>query len=584
MSWSISKCIQILSNIAIVLVISLGQMAAIPGEIDKKIEKEADNYFKQERYASALKLYLNLEKHAPNSVDIKYRIGVCYIHEARDKQRAINYLEEVKSLDPKAKDIEYYLGRAYHKSYNFKQATRHFNTVLEGKASDKIEKDSERHLKYCQNGKLLIKFPLDVKIKNLGKPINTSGSEYVPVISMDQSMMLYTYKGEKSIGGLRDEYGNPDPKGTYSEDIYLSYKVGDSWIKPEKNKMFYATVFSKTVQEGINSSGHDASIALSVDGQQLFVYKDTEVGSGDIYISERDGVAWTYPIKLNININSDHWEGSASLSADEQTLFFSSERPGGLGGKDIYMSVKREDGIWGEAVNLGPNINTAEDDDAPFIHADNKTLYFSSKGHNSMGGYDIFYVKMDELKGKWGKPQNIGYPINTTADDIYYVVTGDGNTGYFSSSRVGGYGQQDIYAVALKKIDKPSPIVLLKGKIFADDEYIDANITCSLSSGTTLGPFSSNSATGEYIISLPVGEDILVTYSASGFTNRSKKITTTGITDFKEVHNDVNFYSKDFTALLTMDGSLLYSENPTRPVGEVTVKVVNEDWHNSRLN
>ena len=192
---------------------------------------------------------------------------------------------------------------------------------------------------------MLIKAPLDVNIQNIGRPINTNGSEYVPVISTDQSIMIYTYKGEKSIGGLRDEYGNPDPKGTYSEDIYLSYKVGDSWIPPEKNKLFYATVFSTKVQEGINSAGHDASIALSVDGQTLFIYKDTEIGSGDIYISERDGTAWTYPTKLNININSDHWEGSASLSADKQTLLFSSERPGGLGGKDIYMSVKREDEI-----------------------------------------------------------------------------------------------------------------------------------------------------------------------------------------------------------------------------------------------
>ena len=194
---------------------------------------------------------------------------------------------------------------------------------------------------------------------------------------------------------------SPDSKGTYSEDIYLSYKVGDSWIPPDKNKMFYATVFNTKIQEGINSAGHDASIALSVDGQTLFVYKDTEIGSGDIYISERNGLAWTYPTKLNTNINSDHWEGSASLSADKQTLYFSSERPGGMGGKDIYVSVKREDGIWGEAISLGPDINTSEDDDAPFIHADDKTLYYSSRGQQSMGGYDIFISRRNE-NGEWG--------------------------------------------------------------------------------------------------------------------------------------------------------------------------------------
>ena len=555
----------------------------ISGDNDKKLEKDAELYFKQGNYTAALRIYKNLEKRAPESVEIKYKMGICYIHEARDKHKAIKYLEEVKQLNPKAKDLEFHLGRAYHKTYNFKEALKHFKIAIDkGKSSDKIQKSTERHMNYCRNGKHLIQFPLDVDIQNMGRPINSSGSEYVPVISMDQSMMIYTYKGEKSVGGLRDEYGNPDPKGTYSEDIYLSYKVGDSWIKPEKNKMFYATVFHTTVQEAINSSGHDASIALSVDGQKLFIYKDTEVGSGDIFVSERDGDAWTYPVRLNLNINSDHWEGSASLSADEKTLFFTSERPGGLGGKDIYMSKMREDGIWGEAVSLGPNINTIEDDDAPFIHPDNQTLYFSSKGHKSMGGYDIFVSKKDE-KGNWGKPQNIGYPINTTADDIYYVVTGDGTTGYFSSSRLGGYGQQDIYTVALGNLSKSNPIVLLKGKILANDEYTDAKITCLYDNGKkTLGPFTSNSFTGEYIISLPIGYEYTVNYEAHGFTVRSKKINTEGVTNFKEIHNDVNFYSPDFKPQLTMNGLLLYSENPTRPAADITIKVINKNGTFSR--
>ncbi|MBL4576998.1 MAG: PD40 domain-containing protein [Flavobacteriales bacterium] len=557
--------------------------SASDGDNDKKLAKDAEVYYKQGNYHAALRIYLNLERRAPESIDYKFKIGVCYLYESRDKHKSIEYLEEVKLLDPKTKDIEFYLGRAYHKTYNFKKAVKQFNLVLDsGKPSDNIRKETEHHLNYCRNAKLLVQFPLDVNIQNMGRPINTSGSEYVPVISVDQSMMIYTYKGEKSIGGRRDEYGNPDAKGTYSEDIYLSYKVGDSWLEPEKNKMFYATVLSTKIQEGINSSGHDASIALSIDGQKLFVYKDTEVGSGDIYVSERDGDAWTYPVRLNLNINSDHWEGSASLSADEQTLFFSSERPGGLGGKDIYMSVMREDGVWDEAVNLGPNINTEEDDDAPFIHPDNRTLYFSSKGHKSMGGYDIFSATLDE-KGKWGKPLNIGYPINTTADDIYYVVTGDGNTAYFSSSRIGGYGNHDIYMVQLGSVPKPNPIVLLKGKILTNDEYTEAKITCTYGPDQRkLGPFTSNSATGAYIISLPVGFEYLVTYEATGFNAKSKKINTVGVKKFKEINNDVNFYNADFNPQLTMDGRLLYSENPTRPAGLITVRVENESGTFSR--
>ena len=346
--------------------------------------------------------------------------------------------------------------------------------------------------------------------------------------------------------------------------------------------MFYATVFNTKIQEGINSAGHDASIALSVDGQTLFVYKDTEIGSGDIYISERNGLAWTYPTKLNTNINSDHWEGSASLSADKQTLYFSSERPGGMGGKDIYVSVKREDGIWGEAISLGPDINTSEDDDAPFIHADDKTLYYSSRGQQSMGGYDIFISRRNE-NGEWGKPENIGYPINTADDDIYYMVTGDGTTGYFSSSRVGGYGQQDIYTVTLESSGRPTPIVLLKGKITADDNYTVASITCTYKGGARQpGSFTSNSATGEYIISLPIGHEYLLTYVVDGHPAKSSIVNSTEVKEFREVTRDVNFYSTDFNPQLTIEGSVLYSETPTRPAGDISVRITNKSGTFSR--
>ena len=569
--------ILIISCLLLTMLASWGFPSTDTKDNDRKLEKQAALYMKQENYEAALGIYAALERRDPTSPEYKYKMGICYIQQAKDKHKAVAYLLQVKEMNPNTKDLDYYLGRAYHKNYNFELAIEHFNATLElGKPSSKVRLATERYIKYCHTGKVLLQTPLNVNIRNIGKPINSSGSEYVPAISMDQSMMIYTYKGERSLGGLRDKYGYPDSKGTYSEDIYLSYKVGDSWIPPEKNKMFYATVFNTKVQEGINTTGHDASIALSGDGQSLFVYKDTEIGSGDIYISKRSGLAWTYPTKLNTNINSDHWEGSASLSADKQTLYFSSERPGGEGGKDIYMSEKRENGIWGEAISLGPNINTSQDDDAPFIHADDKTLYFSSMGQKSMGGYDIFISRRDH-NNEWGKPENIGFPINTAADDIYYVVTGDGTTGYFSSSRVGGYGQQDIYTVTLGSSGRPTPIVLLKGKITADDNYTAASVTCTYEGGArTLGPFTSNSATGEYIISLPIGHEYLLTYLVDGHSAKSSIVNSKEGKEFREVIRNINLYSPDFNPQLTIDGNVLYSEKPTRPAGDISVRITNK--------
>ena len=531
----------------------------------KKMIREAETLFNNNNFLEALPIYLTLERSAPDNIDFKYKIGICFLYKTDSKQMSINYLEKVHSSDPKTKDIDYYLGMAYHKNYRFDMALTYLNKAADAKGlSTERKQEIELLLSNCRNGKIMMKDPVDVIIKNIGPPINSSGSEYVPVISADESVLIFTYKGAKSIGGFRDEYGRPDPKGKYCEDIYLSYKTGDSWLEPEKNKMFYATVFSNNIKEGINTSGHDASIALSADGQKLFVYKDTDIGSGDIYMSERVGNDWTYPIKLNININSDYWEGSASLSADETTLYFSSEKPGGLGGKDIYKSVKREDGIWDEAQNLGAKINTHLDEDAPFIHPDGKTLYFSSKGHNSMGGYDIFVSELNENK-TWKTPENIGYPINTTADDIYYVVTADGSKGYYSSGRLGGYGQQDIYTVNLNKSVKKHAMMMVHGKVTANDMLAEAEIK------TIHGIFKSNASTGEYIINLPPGQIFELSFEVPGMPGYKDQINTIGIDSFTEKTLNVYLYSEKFNPQLTVEGTVLYSETPTKPAGEITI-------------
>jgi len=373
--------------------------------------------------------------------------------------------------------------------------------------------------------------------------------------------LIFTYKGERSIGGLQDEYGVPDPKGMYSEDILVSYKLGNIWLTPQD------------IGSNINSAAHDACIALSGDGQKLFVYKDSQEGSGDIYESVLDSNVWTSPVKMNININSEYWEGSASLSPDEKTIYFTSEKPGGFGGRDIYKSSLREDGIWDEAVNLGPAVNTPYDDDAPFIHPDGKTLYFSSQGHNSMGGFDIFFTEIltDTL---WAPSQNIGYPINTSGNDIFYVVSANSKRGYYSSERSGGFGQHDIFIVHQGQDAKKHALLLVKGKVTANDNPAMAKIeVLYTANGASQGHYHSNSASGKYLISLPTGNDYTIKYTVDGYEEHIEKVYAAGINVFTQTVIDVDLYSKDYQPKLTVDGNLLYSESPLRPAAYITMYV-----------
>ena len=402
---------------------------SIKGE--NKLLTFATFYFGTGDYLRALPLYVELDQRYPGRIDFLYKAGICYLYKSDEKQKSIEYLDRVMKIDPTTQGLKFYLGKANHLNYRFDKAIQYFNDAIQNEGFSEIDKDFVKQLiKNCENGKKLVKNKLDVLIENIGPPINTEGAEYFPILSADESVLIFTYKGKKSTGGLQEELG----LSLYFDDIFISKRSGDKWLEPEG------------ISENINTREHDISVSLSADGKKLFIYKYTVKALGDIHISELDNNGWSTPVGLKGDVNSKYWEGSVSLSADGKTLYFSSERPDGYGNSDIYKSTLKSDGTWGKAVNLGPVINTKYNDEAPFIHADGKTLYFSSEGHYNMGGYDIFYSTIGDDE-KWSVPENIGYPINTTDNDKYYVVLGDKKKAYYSSARSGGYGQQDIYVV-----------------------------------------------------------------------------------------------------------------------------------------
>lgn len=526
----------IVSLLLIIFIVGNGfSQGQLSGKDEKSILEKAEFYYDDEdgkNIPKALKLFERLSKSKPADPYYNLMVGICYTFFKNKKEDALKKLLSVKAENPEFNEVDFYLGRAYAVNNRFDEAMAAYNGYL---GADQISDDQKalarQNIIYCENAKLNMKDTIKVEIVNIGSPINTDYSEYVPVITPDESMMIFTYRGNMSKGGLMGPTGKPDNDGHYYEDVMVSYKMGDEWLDPE------------SIADNINTVGHDASIAISTDGQRLFIYKQTKKDGGDIYFSNLEGENWSKPEKLKGEVNTTEWEGSATLASDGKTLYFASAREGGFGGRDIYSAELQADDSWGEIKNLGPVINTRFDDDAPFIHPDRRTLYYSSKGHNSMGGYDIFYTYLAD-EG-WDKPENVGYPINTIDDDRYYVLSADAKTGYYSTAGRSENGTHDIYTVSPGHFGKRPILALIVGVTQADDELVEADITVTNDkTGELEGTFKSNSTSGKYMLALTPGNKYKIAIEVEGFDTKIDYIDIESLATYVEVEHDFNVYSK----------------------------------------
>ena len=495
--------------------------------------EHAQLLFDEGNFTVALPIFESILNNHPKELYLKYVTGLCGLYRSDKHDDALRLLTEVYEKNKKTNEIELDLAKANHLNYKFDEALALLELYKKKTTKLEIKKQEQIDLltNYCNNGKQLVANKLPAEIVNIGGPVNTEASEYVPVISSDESVVIYTYRGKKSIGGLQNVYNQPDPFGFYYEDVYISYK--------DSLKNFSEP---KDIGPTINSSSNDAAVALSADGQKLFVYKDDGTNGGDLYLSILTGRDWSIPEKLKGDVNSQAWEGSCSLSADGKILYFSSERKGGYGGKDIYKSSLQEDGTWGAAVNLGEKINTAYDEDAPFIHPDGRIMVYSSKGKNSMGGYDIFQTILSPITSEWSVPENMGYPINSPDDDIYYVLTADGKTGYYSSGKEGGSGLQDIYKVFPGLHDVSPFVLLLKGVITLNNVPVEAKVIIDVEhSNVDYEEISSHLNTGKYLVNLPNGVKYTITYRYEGQADQVRTLDLTAVTTYEERQIDIEF-------------------------------------------
>lgn len=474
---------------------------------------EAQKFLVNENYDAALPLFLQLDTMCPKNANLNYNIGLCYINSVSKKIDAISYLEyaarNISSNNTGAFNdttapiySQYYLAAAYHIDYQFDEAIGLFNQfktyLTANNDKETLLEDVERRLEMCFTAKKIVTNPVFITIDNLGSVINSKYSDYAPCISADQNTLIMTSRREGSTGNKKEL------DGRYYEDIYISKRdENEVWSEPVR------------ISTNINTEGHEASISLSPDGKELFIYRDDK-GDGNIYSSKYLGGDWTKPVKLNQNVNSKSRETHACVTADGNILYFTSDREGSLGGLDIWKCEKLSNGDWGKAENLGPKVNSPLDEESPYILGDGATLYFSSQGHESMGGFDIFTSTLSE-NGFWSDPENLGYPINTTEDDIFYIPTQDEKQAYYSSAKEGGYGEQDIYLITIRKEKKQ--MLALRGIVTdASNQPLAGHLVFFDNDKKQItASFDCDPKSGEYFVSLRLDRNYIVTIKADGY-------------------------------------------------------------------
>lgn len=425
-------------------------------EIANQLTQIADEiYVNSNADIQARDAYVQVLDFDPDNIKANYMAGYLYL-QTINKDRAIPYLSKVYELDPEYTfDLFYQLGRAYQFGLDFDNAKQFFrkyidlcktNTEYEGE--DRIPPQlAEKHIRECETGARLVASPLNYNITNVGHQINSEWPEYGPSVNQDETLIVFTTR--RPEGNLnKDVFEDNFPY----EEIFISNKVNGIWER------------ARNISDVINTPFFESNLKISDDGRELYIYLDEN--RGDIYFSEKlNSETWSKPVPILGEVNTGNKETSAALSPDGNIMFFSSDRVGSFGGLDIFYCRRDRRGYWIDVTNIGEMINTPGDDDFPFMESDGKTLYFSSTGHEGMGGYDIYKTVFDSVNQTWIKPVNIGYPINTPDDDISFITTQNGEKGYFSSVREDGFGYQDIYMFTIpeeiQRISESEPDIVL---------------------------------------------------------------------------------------------------------------------------
>jgi len=491
----------------------------------RKQYKLADKYIDSYEYEKALPILKELITEQPNNANFLFKIAFTYFSIRERRDSSITYFKRIgnnvseqynNSYSDTVAPIEalIYLGDIYHSDYKFEKAKKLYENVKEITTNDNLIQVLDVKIKKCETAIKMIKESTDITRIKLGGKINTKYNEHSPVLTADLKTIIFT-SNRKGTGGLKDE------RGKFYEDIYISKFIKGKWTKPE------------SISNNINTKGHEASVGLSPDGRTLLIYKG--INNGDIYISEKKDDKWSVPKLLGKNINTKYRETHASISVTKKTIYFTSNRPGGYGGMDLYYSEKQEDGTWGKAINMGQNINTPYNEEGPFIHPDDTTLFFSSNGHIGMGGYDL-YMSFKQKDNTWSKPVNLGYPANSPSDDVFYIASPGGNYAFYVTNQIGSTGSNGIYMLGLpEKFRKKTAV--FSGKVRLQNKKIKSKISINVIDINTKDTIRTDfpNRKGNYSIILPTNKKFLISYEAKGYLSHIIEIDVSDNADLQSL-------------------------------------------------
>ncbi len=560
-------------------------------------------------FEQAREQYLAALESDPNNIRANFMTGRLYLVSV-NKGRAKQYFLKTYDLDPDYSfDLLYKIGLAYHYELSFNDAISYYNQYIQY-ANEHPDysgenlvslKTVERKINECGIGKELVASPRKVSIVNLGSNINSEFDDYAPVLNNDETLLIFTSR-------RRD--------GNVSEDVHTdNFPFEDIFFTVRGNDGTWSEAANIGTQ--INTPSHDSNLALSKDGTALYIY-NSDINNGDIFMSvlQSDG-GWSQAERLPEPVNSEYNENGVTLTEDGQWLYFSSNRPGGSGDFDIYVSERNNTGGWKRPRNLGPVINTEYDEEGPFICCENKTLYFSSSGGRGMGGFDIYKSDYDTSSDTWGLPQNLGYPINTPDEDVHFSPTVDGYRAYYATTREDGFGFTDIYEITfiddkekIEKIKKPDllPVTVLIKVIDADTEApLDAKVSLKVAGPNIMIPYSGNNGTYEFLITDEKRLEYELSAEMKGFAYYNDKVTLPGagvetvtVERVIRLSRLVKGYSKvlrnlyfDFNKTILKDESYtelnklekMMSENPGMQIGMVGyTDIVGTEKYNIELS
>lgn len=474
---------------------------------DKQDWDEGDFAFYQKEYSRAQMLLEPLLDKDPNFMPLKFELGATYVQLGIKTELALSLLEESKNKG--ISESYFFYGRALHQSHQFDEALATYSQYQSFKKREQKAELINKYINECIRAKKSTKEPVDVVVTNLGPAINGPFKEYVPVITGNNSDLYFTSRRSNSTGELLD------PNNEYFEDIYHSHNENGEWSQ------------AKQLGSKLNTSTHDATVSISSDGSQMIIYRtNSNLTGGDLYLTKKSGEDWSEAKKLEGQINSPYQEASACFGINNETLYFSSNRPGGFGGKDLYRVVRLPNGDWSLPKNLGPTVNTKYDEDAPFMDVDGVSLYFSSNGHNNIGGYDVFSTRILAPE-VWKQPRNLGYPVNTVFDDIYLALDAGGRRGYYSSDQAGGFGMQDIYSIDFILRQQTQVIVLGSVSDF-EGTPIDATITLVDDNNKQVqGIYRTRSSDGSYVMILNPLINYRLMIEAEGYESSMDEVMLT---------------------------------------------------------